>query len=227
MRAWLGGVRRLDSINPYGLCTWGDGSECEGCELHGRLNCRWERRTLLKFLVIVAPFVAVGVPGMYLAGLITGSWRLQLLYVAFVVLFFTVLETRVLCRHCPFYSRGGSMLRCYANYGLPKLWRFQPRPTNLLEKAILILSFLVMGGTPILIELNGLVVLHGISSRQIYSGLTLASFLAVIGFFTLLGLKFCPRCVNFSCPFNRTPRELRKKYLDRNPVLREAWASLD
>ena len=164
---------------------------------------------------------------MYLAGLITGSWRLQLLYVAFVVLFFTVLEIRVLCRHCPFYSRSGSMLRCYANHGLPKLWRFQPRPANLWEKATLVISFLLMGGTPILIELNGLVVLHGPVSRQIYMGLTSASVLAIVGFFTLLGLHFCPRCVNFSCPFNRTPRELRQKYLDRNPVMREAWASLD
>jgi hypothetical protein len=164
---------------------------------------------------------------MYLAGLITGSWRLQLLYVAFVVLFFTVLEIRVLCRHCPFYSRGGSMLRCYANHGLPKLWRFQPRPATLGEKAVLVLSFLLMGGAPILIELNGLAVLHGPVSRQIYTGLTFASTLAIVGFFTLLGVYFCPKCVNFSCPFNRTPRELRKKYLDRNPVMGEAWASLD
>jgi len=146
---------------------------------------------------------------------------------AFVVLFFTVIEIRVLCRHCPFYSRGGSFLRCYANHGLPKIWSFQPRPANLLEQATLILSFLLMGGAPILIELNGLAILHGTTSRQIYTGLTYASILTIVGFFTLLGLHFCPRCVNFSCPFNRTPCELRQKYLDRNPVMGEAWASLD
>lgn len=168
--------------------------------------------------------MTVGIPGMYLAGLITGSWRLQLLYAVFVVLFFTVIESRVLCRHCPFYSRGGAMLRCYANHGLPKLWRFQPRPASLLERAALVLSFIVMGGVPIIIELSGLVVLHGTLSRRIYSGLTFASALAVVGFFALLAAKFCPRCVNFSCPFNRTPRDLRKKYLDRNPTMGEAWA---
>jgi hypothetical protein len=221
------GVRRVDPVNPHGLCTWGDGSECEGCELRGRLNCRWERQTLIKFLAIIAPFVAIGVPGMYLAGLITGSWGPQLLYAAFVVVFFTILETRVLCRHCPFYSRGGSMLRCYANHGLPKLWSYQPRPASLSERATLLLSFIVMAGAPILIELNGLAVLHGPLQRRAYAGLTFASALAVLGFFTFLGLYFCPRCVNFSCPFNRTPRELRRRYLEKNPVMGSAWSSLD
>jgi hypothetical protein len=177
--------------------------------------------------VIVAPFIAVSIPGMYLAGLITGRWWCQLFYVAFVVLFFTILEIRVLCRHCPFYSRSGSFLCCYANHGLTKLWRFQPRPSNLWEKATLVLSFLLIGGMPILIELNGFAILHGPIYRQIYMGLTLASALTIIGFFTLLSVYFCPLCVNFSCPFNRTPHELRQRYLERNPVMRKAWRSFN
>jgi len=33
----------------------------------------------------------------------------------------------------------------------------------------------------------------------------------------------CPRCVNFSCPFNRIKKDKVDAYLRRNPVMRDAW----
>jgi len=214
-------------VNPFGICTWGDEAECEGCELRGRLNCRWSREALLAFIALIIPFAVVGVPGMYVAGVVTRQWLPQAGFAAFIFVFFTALEARLLCRHCPFYARTGFFIRCYANHGLPKLWGFQPEPANRWEKGALVLCFAVIGVAPVLIELNGLAYLHGYMARLAYSGLIIATFFAIVSGFARLGLKFCPRCVNFSCPFNMVSRELREKFLDRNPVLRAAWSSLD
>ncbi|HUS78914.1 MAG TPA: hypothetical protein VM050_09675 [Patescibacteria group bacterium] len=221
----------MGSVNPFCLCTWRDEAECEGCELRGKLNCRWRREDLRGFLLIVIPFAATAVPGMYIAGRVTGSWLLQALYIAFIVVFFTLLESRILCRHCPFYSRTGFTLRCYANHGLPKLWGYQPSPAGRWERAIVVVSFAVFGGLPLLTELTGLQAVYagglGGTAEIAFAGLVAATFLAVVSGFTLLSLFYCPRCVNFSCPFNRVEEGLREKYLDKNPVIAAAWRSLN
>jgi hypothetical protein len=42
-------------------------------------------------------------------------------------------------------------------------------------------------------------------------------------FFWTLREYTCSRCVNFSCPLNSVPREIVDAYLERNPVMRQAW----
>jgi hypothetical protein len=34
---------------------------------------------------------------------------------------------------------------------------------------------------------------------------------------------FCSKCVNFSCPLNHVPKSMVDEYLERNPVMKEAW----
>jgi hypothetical protein len=45
----------------------------------------------------------------------------------------------------------------------------------------------------------------------------------LVMFFWTLRKETCSRCVNFSCPLNAVPRELVDAYLERNPVMRQAW----
>jgi hypothetical protein len=35
--------------------------------------------------------------------------------------------------------------------------------------------------------------------------------------------KLCPKCLNFSCPFNRVPKDVVDAFLRRNLVMRRAW----
>lgn len=81
------------------------------------------------------------------------DWKLspQIVF-AILLLFFTVIEIRILCRHCPYDARSGLTIRCFANYGLPTFWRYQPEPMNGFEKTGLIICFLFIGFIPIFTE---------------------------------------------------------------------------
>jgi hypothetical protein len=54
-------------------------------------------------------------------------------------------------------------------------------------------------------------------------GLCFAIVLTHLQFFLILWNKFCTRCVNFSCPYNKVPKETVDAYLELNPVMKEAW----
>lgn len=51
----------------------------------------------------------------------------------------------------------------------------------------------------------------------------LVSSLGIIVFFVVLYTKMCTKCVNFSCPLNRVPKEVVDTFLKQNPVMRRAW----
>jgi hypothetical protein len=46
---------------------------------------------------------------------------------------FGLLEIRVMCSHCPHYAEAGRLLKCWANYGSPKLWAYRPGPMCRME----------------------------------------------------------------------------------------------
>jgi hypothetical protein len=54
-------------------------------------------------------------------------------------------------------------------------------------------------------------------------GMLLAIILSFAIFYSLFILFFCRKCVNFSCMFNKVPKEYINEYLKRNPVIRKAW----
>ena len=54
-------------------------------------------------------------------------------------------------------------------------------------------------------------------------GMCFAVAVGAIQFFLVLWANNCPRCVNFSCPFNKAPKELVDAYLMMNPEMKEAW----
>ena len=104
---------------------------CDGCEIEGDLICVATPLDLADFGILFVNWI---IP--FLAGMIAGQFWIGLaVWFGLAVLFFGYVEAFVLCRHCPAYAEEGFTLRCHANWGLPKIPRFDPRPMNRLEGA--------------------------------------------------------------------------------------------
>jgi hypothetical protein len=194
--------------NPYDICTWRPEAECEGCSLAGHLKCRFNRRHLLHFVGMFGVFVIPAFIGVIQSGY---GWYL-LGWVAFWSVFFELWEIRILCSHCPYYAERGTTLHCIANYGSLKLWKYRPEPMSTFEKVQLWIGFAILGGYPF--------------PFMVLGGQYLWAIVALWGlgmFFWTLREYTCSRCVNFSCPLNSVPREIVDAYLERNPVMRQAW----
>jgi hypothetical protein len=212
-------------VNPHGLCTWEPESGCEGCDLEKELYCRWRRRHLNGFFSIMAPAITSAAVGLLLAGTILGSQLYIILYGGFMLLFFNVIETWLLCRHCPYYARSGKTLHCLANHGCLKLWKYNPAPMNGLERNTMRFFFALFFTYPELVQGYGLLQMEATwdLAYTAYMGLLIVTAVSSGAAYILLRKYFCSHCVNFSCPLNRVPQETVKRYLDRNPVMREAW----
>jgi len=212
--------------NPFGLCTWDENAGCDACDLRDRLHCRWDAAVLGRFLIPASAFSVVAAFGVGLASFVTGAWGMLAAYLAFFVLFFVFIEIRVLCSHCPYYGRDGFFLRCLANQGSLKFWRYRPQAMTWLERTVLLVGFAFYGGFPLAAQAYGiwyLVSPIGGGERVMVlaaAGVAAATLVALVVFATVLAVYFCPRCVNFSCPLNRVPPPVRDEYRDINPVLR-------
>lgn len=219
----------MSKINPHNICTWDPEADCEKCENRGRLSCKWSAQGLAGFLLPAFAFGLVAVFGIVMVGIIAGLWWPLAAYLGFWVFFFTFFEIRILCSHCPYYARSGRMLHCLANHGTIKLWRYHPEPMNRFEKISLIVGFIIFGAFPVAVQAYG--IFHMASAYSTYGnlallgmiGITGATVLCIAAFYTVLWTLFCPRCVNFSCPFNRVPKKQVDSYLRRNPVMWKAW----
>ncbi len=213
--------------NPYGLCTWDDGADCDACGLRDKLHCRWDAAVLRRFLVPASAFSVIAAFGVGLASFVTGAWGMLAAYISFFILFFLFIEIRILCSHCPYYGRDGFFLRCLANQGAPKFWRYRPQAMNRLERLGLLAGFAFYGGFPLAAQAYGIWYLvsprgDGASVTALAAaGVTAATLVALLAFAAVLAVYFCPRCVNFSCPLNRVPPTLREKYRERNPALQK------
>ncbi len=128
------------------------------------------------------------------------------------IVFFGFWEIRILCSHCPYYAEKGATLRCPANYGCPKFWKYRPGPMSSAERIQLVIGFVLMSGYPFIFLYLGAQLVYLVAA-----GIGLAVF-----FSALLVFK-CSRCVNFSCPFNRVSRDKVQAFLNRNPVMKKAW----
>lgn len=193
---------------PYGPCISRPASECEQCALADRLKCRFRVGDLLFFLGLCLTVALPAGIGMVLGGF--GWYLLGWPVVLFILL--GLWENRVLCSHCPYYAEKGSTLRCFANYGLPKLWRYRPGPAGRWEKAQFVVIVVLIVGYPFPFLVIG--------GQYIFVVLALWA-LAMVGW-TMQRVN-CSQCVNFSCVFNRVPEEVIDEFLKRNPVMREAW----
>lgn len=208
-------------------CTWEATVECDVYAINADLDCKWDRKHLIRFYNSSLPFFIPVAIGMILTIIWTGDWTGIIIYGAFWVLFFGFFEIFVLCRHCPYYSEEGRILHCLANHGLPKIWKYNPGPMNRWEKAGLLIGFVFFLGIPITTFLWGTLTLYeadtGLFLVVILGGVTFLTFGGALVFGKNLVTQICPQCVNFSCPLNRVPKQVRDTYLKRNPMMKQAW----
>jgi hypothetical protein len=140
-----------------------------------------------------------------------GGWWLGL-WLALIVGYFNFLEIRVMCSHCPHYAEEGKTLKCWANNGSPKLWKYRPGPMSLVEKILFLGGFVVIWGYPLPFLVLGM---------QWFQFFLYA--LLVTGFFMTLKEFLCSQCINFACPLNGVDKATRLEFFKKNPVVAEAW----
>ncbi len=190
-----------------GPCAESPGG-CRTCPADGLLMCRYEPRDLLSFLVIVLPFGFTCIAGTLSLGVGRYLW----LWLAYSLLFFFGWEARVLCSHCPHWGMAGRILRCHANYGVLKLWRYRPGPMGRSERIQFVCAALLWLAIPLAV----------LAAAGGYLLATIAAVAALSGVFGLQRMS-CVRCLHFSCPLNAAPADLRRAYLERNPTVASAW----
>jgi len=193
-----------DPNQPLATCVSGD---CDDCPVRKAVHCHFVPRDLLLFLLIALPSLAVGGAGVYLCDAwFLGPWFAMMLG------FFGLVEIRVLCTHCPHYAEPGTTLRCWANHGSPKLWRYRPGRMSILEKFVFGAGLAAIWGYPVVFLLAGV----KWPLLAVYGALTGS-------FFLMLRTFFCARCINFACPLNTVKEDVRKGFFQQNPTVGESW----
>jgi hypothetical protein len=189
-------------------CTARPETNCAGCNLKGPLMCRYEARDITHFFMIILPFFVTAIGGAIAGGY--GWWLLG--WLAYMLFFFFVWEARVLCSHCPYWAEPGRVLRCNANYGVIKIWRYRPGPMSRSEQVQFLAGVVIFILYPL--------VLLVLARQYLLAGIALAS---AASFGYLLRRNICDRCVNFSCPLNHVPLATRQAFFARNILIAAAW----
>jgi hypothetical protein len=173
---------------------------CLICDIHSKIVCHFKFRYLLRFYSIALPSFIIGGIEIY-----NYSIKGFIIWLLIIGGFFLIVEIRVLCAHCPHYDESSVLLRCWANYGAPKLWRYRPGPMHIIEKSILISGFVIIWGYPI-------IYISFLEHWIIFS----MYLLSVILFFALLRKYFCKKCINFTCPLNKVDIEIKNEFLKKS-----------
>ncbi len=195
----------LDPDRPIATC----GSDsCDGCACGRELHCHFGLKDWLHFFLISLPPFLLGGAGIYhVSGWLLVAW------IVILAAFFGFVEIRVMCSHCPHYAEPEKSLKCWANYGSPKLWRYRPGPMTKMEKGVFFTGFAVVWGYPVPFLMVG---------GQWF--LLLVYVMTTIGFFTTLKMFMRSQCFNFACPLNSVTEEARRRFFDRNPSVAKAWS---
>jgi len=194
----------LDPTRPIATCS---AESCTDCPAGRMVHCHFQGRDLTHFMVNVLPSFVIGG-----AAIVRLSWWWLLPWGAIAVGYFGLLEIRVMCSHCPHYAEAGRSLKCWANYGSPKLWAYRPGPMSRMETFWFYAGLATILGYPLGFLLAGgqwlLLVLYVLS-------VTAAS--------TTLKMAFCAQCMNFACPLNEAGEDARRAFFERNPTVAQAW----
>ncbi len=181
---------------------------CEGCEIEGQLLCLHTPADLMDFYML---FIGWAIP--FFAGMIIGKFWIGLgVWFGLAIVFFGYVEALILCRHCPHYQEKGFLLRCHANWGLPKIPKISRRPLNKLEKVVWLVyvAVLFLYYIPFFIVGEQWLLLILTSSALVVAGWTLQR-------------TQCNRCYNLSCPINRVPDSVKAAFFENYPEFSAAW----
>ncbi|TAJ45686.1 hypothetical protein [Methanofollis fontis] len=208
-------------------CSVQDGAHCDACTLNERINCRWDRCVLNGFIAVCWATYPGTLVLLGIVFLLTGWWWPIAAYTLYVVGIF-LFEFRFLCSHCPYYAGEGRVLRCLANNGAPKIWRYNPAPMNGTERSLMLLlvwSLYVV--IPLVAGLSAIWLVYaggeGTVALLATIGVVLLTLAASSTFLWIMKIYYCSRCINFSCPLNTVDKQTVDAYLEKNPVMREAW----
>lgn len=215
--------------NPYNICTWDDQSDCDNCKDNNLLLCKLDKRLQKAFMVLFAPAIVVAFFGLTLVCILTDDWWYLIAYGAFFIILFPVIEFGVLCRHCPYYANSSNTITCLAGSGMPKTYKYNPRPMNKWEHLVMYIYYTFMIGFPIFVIGYGIYFISDNYSQ--YSniallgmiGIELALMFSMLAFNYCLNVYVCSKCVCFSCPWNKVKKPVVDEYLKKNPIMKEAW----
>jgi hypothetical protein len=195
----------LDKDQPLSICKE---ETCENCEVGNKLVCHFNEKKLALFIGSVMPAFIFGaiLIGMY------NPWFI-IPWLGTCFLFFGLVEIRVMCSHCPHYAEPEiNSLKCWANYGSPKIWKYRPGPMSSIEKFVFFAGFFVIFAYPVVFSfLNSLWIL-----LLCFGG-------AVVFFSIMLRRYYCSRCMNFACPLNKTDEKTRELFWEKVPSDKEHW----
>ena len=194
----------LDPQRPLATCS---STTCQDCPVQNRLHCHFHGADLLHFFSITIPAFLIGG-----AGIVQVNGWLLLPWLVICLGYFGFVEIRVMCSHCPHYAESGGALKCWANYGSPKVWQYRPGPMTRAETIVFYAGLAAGLGYPLIWLVAGqswvLLVLFAMTSY---------------GLFLTMQSVMCSRCMNFACPLNRVGRDTRTAFFARNPRVAEAW----
>ncbi len=193
-----------DPSKPIATCV---SKSCDGCKVRSSLHCHFEAKDHIHFLAIALPSFLLGGAGIYC---VSGWWLA--LWIAMVPSFFAFLEIRVLCSHCPHYAEPDKTLKCWANYGAPKIWKYRPGPMSFAEKSVFLAGLTIIFVYPVIFL---------ILAAQWF--LLIVYVLTVVGFFMTLKLFLCTQCMNFACPLNAVRGKSRREFFRCNLEHARAW----
>ena len=194
----------LNPDKPIATCV---SKNCNGCPVKDKLHCHFMLKDLIHFLLIALPSFLIGGTGIYHLN----GWML-ILWVIIIVGYFGFIEIRVMCSHCPHYAESGNSLKCWANYGSPKIWKYRPSPMTTMERVVFLGGFVIVWGLPLFFLIQGL---------QWF--LLIAYVLTTAGFFMTLKTFLCTQCINFACPLNTVQDEIRSAFFEQNPEVARSW----
>jgi hypothetical protein len=215
--------------NPYIICTHDPNSNCKECNTKGKLDCKLDKKQQMTSMKTVFSYVLIAILGLVVTGILTGNWIILIIFLIFIGLFFFVIEIKINCSHCPYYAENKKTLNCPGNNFFPKLWKYNPKPISLGEQIGSIIGFGILGLYPFLSELYGIWFVYSTEPNITFVKIIgpiiilIATIVGYMIFISLFLFKFCPKCVNFSCRFNKVPQEYVDEYLKKNPVIRDAW----
>jgi len=181
---------------------------CQDCDVKNAVNCHFNKRQLTTFLLFSLPIMLLGSFGAYVYSIwaVVVQWMLYFVYFGFI-------EIRTMCSHCPHYGEPSiKSLKCWANYGAPKLWKYRPGPMSYWEKFVFLMGMATIVLFPLVMTI--------LAASYIIAGVYFA---VVIFGYIMLETHLCNHCFNFACPLNRVKRDIRRKFRSKNPSIKDAW----
>ena len=179
---------------------------CEGCGVQGKLLCVYTAKDVMDFVAM-----AIGYLFPFVAGMIIGKFWIGLAVWFGLLLFSVYVEVLLFCRHCPHYAEKGFLLNCHANWAVPKIHKFDPRPMNTAERIIWLIT--------VSVRLLYYIPFFVIGQQWLFLALTTSGLIA--GSWTLQRTQ-CARCSHLSCPINRVPKDVRREFFENYPEFAEA-----